>query len=315
MKAFIDRRFKFWMARRLPPARAYYLNQRRLFIFPSRQGFGFLFLCCLIWLLGTNYENNLALAMCYFLVSLFILSIHHTFNNMSGLTVTAVSAGTCFSGENAEFDIVISRRGKRAYENIQLGWREGSTETLNLQGEAEQRLKLFVPATQRGWYNPGRLLLETVYPLGLIRCWTWLDLDLQALVYPEPISRGALRSVVSSSKQGATLSKDGSEDFIGFKQYQPGHSLRHVAWKQYARGQGLYLKDYGDYHSPNQWLDWDSLPGLGKEARLSALCYWALASERDAASQQYGLRLPGVEIAPSCGRSHQQAVLKALALC
>ena len=48
------------------------------------------------------------------------------------------------------------------------------------------------------------------------------------------------------------------------------------------------------------------------EQRLSRLAGWVLAAER--AGTSYGLRLPGVEIAPGRGDPHRNACLQALAL-
>ena len=52
--------------------------------------------------------------------------------------------------------------------------------------------------------------------------------------------------------------------------------------------------------------------GLGLEQRLSRLAGWVLAADR--AGAHYGLRLPGVEIAPGRGDAHRAACLQALAL-
>ena len=51
---------------------------------------------------------------------------------------------------------------------------------------------------------------------------------------------------------------------------------------------------------------------LSLEQQLSRLAGWVLAAERSGA--HYGLRLPGVEIAPSRGDVHRAACLQALAL-
>ena len=48
------------------------------------------------------------------------------------------------------------------------------------------------------------------------------------------------------------------------------------------------------------------------EQRLSRLCGWVLEAERSGAN--YGLRLPGTEIAPGRGELHRAACLQALAL-
>jgi uncharacterized protein (DUF58 family) len=51
---------------------------------------------------------------------------------------------------------------------------------------------------------------------------------------------------------------------------------------------------------------------MDREARLSRLCYWVL--QVDAGNDEYGLRLPGIEIAPNRGPQHREEVLKILAL-
>ena len=53
-------------------------------------------------------------------------------------------------------------------------------------------------------------------------------------------------------------------------------------------------------------------PALNLEERLSRMAGWVLAAERSGA--QYGLRLPGTEIAPAHGELHCAACLQALAL-
>jgi len=295
----------------MPPSPAITLDRQRLFVFPSRQGFVFLSISLLIWLLGTNYDNNLALALAFLMVSLFVVSIIHTFNNLSGVTLTALAGGTAFAGKDVEFEVLLSRSGNKRFENIQVGWPGGSTATVDLI-EQEERVKLFVPSTHRGWFHPGRLLVETYYPLGLIRVWTWLDLDARALVYPTPVCAGPPPDQIGGQLDGDLLREAGGEDFAGLKDYRVGHSLRHVAWKHYARGQGLHLKEYSDYIASSCWLDWDSLAGLGREERLSRLCYWVLALAKT--RNDYGLRLPGTEIKPGSGLEHKHQLLRALAL-
>ena len=169
-----------------------------------------------------------------------------------------------------------------------------------------------MPASQRGWFNPGRILVESYFPLGIIRCWTWLDLDVDILVYPEPLPLQALPDSIETDNDGDEFHPQGSEDFHGLKNYVVGESLKHVAWKQYARGGELYSKEYASYSDQHLWLDYDALMGLDREARLSCLCFWLMQISRQ--TQDYGLKLPGVELPPAQGLEHRQQCLKALAL-
>ena len=100
-------------------------------------------------------------------------------------------------------------------------------------------------------------------------------------------------------------------DFYGFREYQAGDPIKHVFWKGYARGQDLQLKQYTSYRQKQCWLDLDAFDGP-LEKRLGNLCYWALKLERK--KQEYGLRVPGVEILPAVGAAHQALVLKTIAL-
>jgi len=75
-------RFRAWINRRIPPARVVTLDQKRIFIFPSRVGFFFGF-CLLIMLMAAiNYQNNMSYALTFLLATLFVIATLHTFANL-----------------------------------------------------------------------------------------------------------------------------------------------------------------------------------------------------------------------------------------
>ena len=305
-------RFREWVNRRIPPARSITLDQKRIFIFPSRVGF-FFGLCLLVMLItGINYQNNMTFALTFLLATLFVVGVLHTFANLSGLKVHAVHGSAAFPGQQTEFEILIERSDERNYVALRTLW-PGSTESVsNLIDRDSVRVKLHTAVGERGWYSPGRLLLESTYPLGLLRCWTWLDLDLHALVYPRPLASEPLTGMATDQPDGASVPIDGNDDFSGFRNYRRGDSLKQVYWKGLAKGQRLQSKQFTAYADRSVWLDWEMFPGLGIEQRLSHLCYWALEFEE--ANEEYGLRLPGLVIEPDMGEKHRDHVLKTLAL-
>ena len=308
----VSGRLNQWIDQRLPPQRSILLNRANVYIFPSKAGFSFLLIVFLLWLIATNYENNLVFGLAFLLASLFVVSILHTYSNLAGISITAVRSKPVFAGENVAFELLLKRHNRRAYENLWLSWRQMPPQIVNLSDIEQKKIKLYLPSNQRGWLNPGRLLVQTYYPLGLLRAWTRLDLDLRTLVYPKPITAGPIPMAQGAAGEGSIMTCRGTEDFYGLKEYQVGESLRHVAWKQYARGQGLYTKEYTASVDRRIWLDWDYLAGMNAEARLSRLCDWVLAAART--ESEYGLRLPGQEIAPNQGMEHRDKLLKALAL-
>ncbi len=308
----VDRYLGLWLGRRIPPTRAIRLDNKKLFIFPSAAGAGWLLLMFLTWLAATNYENNLLFAFACLLTSLFVVAILATFANLSGITIKYVRSTAAFAGEEAIIEIVLSQTQHKIRENIRCFFNHSATVVTSLDGTEEQRIRLSVPADQRGWLKPGRLTIETTYPLGLLRAWSKLDLDVECLVYPRPLNDIPFASLSSGKGEGPLQAAEGSDDFVGLKDYREGDSLKRIAWKQYAREQGLMAKHYADPAAEELWLDWEAFPGFDREARLSRLCGWSVELARTPNS--YGLRLPGVEIAPGRGSAHQQSILRALAL-
>ncbi len=306
------KRWASWINRRIPPAREVTLDQRRIFIFPGRVGF--FFLLCLVVMLMTaiNFQNNLSYALTFLLATLFVIATLHTYANLSGLTIRAVRAQPAFPGQQSEFQLMIERRKRRDHYALHVKWPESTEALVSLVDEDSVYVQLHMAVDKRGWFKPGRLLLESTYPLGLLRCWTWIDLDLHALVYPRPLASPDLPGLASDTPDGAAVPVVGSDDFFGIRDYRRGDSLRHVHWKGLAKGQGLQSKQYTAYAERSVWLDWELFAGLGVEQRLSHLCYWTL--EFDGNNEEYGLRLPGVLIEPGTGDKHRDQVLRALAL-
>lgn len=305
-------RFKKFLDRRIPPAREVTLDQKRIFIFPSRVGF-FFGLCLIVMLLtAINFQNNLSYGLTFLLTTLFIVTILHTYANLSGLTIRAVRAQPAFPGQQTEFELMIERGKQRDHYALYIKWPDSTDALVNLVDEDRVRVQLHTAVDKRGWYSPGRLLLESTYPLGLLRCWTWVDLDLHALVYPRPLQSGDLPGLAGDTPDGAAVQVIGSDDFYGFRDYSKGDSPRHIHWKGIAKGQGVQSKQYNAYAERSVWLDWEMFPGIGIEQRLSHLCYWAL--EFESRNEEFGLRLPGVVIEPATGDRHRDNVLKELAL-
>ena len=306
-------RFNRWLDRRMPPANSITLDQKKIFILPTKQGLYFAALVCAMVMAGINYQNSLVFALAFLLASLFMVGMLHTWRNLAGLNLIAGPNHPAFAGDDAEFTIVLKKLGDRAYESIYVGWDDTALSIADLTEEREVRLKSHTKAKKRGRLNPGRFLVETRFPLGLFRAWSWVDLDMTTLVYPKPIAGGELpASETTSEEEGELILRDGAEDFYGLREYQPGDAIRHIAWKAYARTETLMTKQFAAYADKRVWLEWDHFHGMDREARLSRLCYWVL--KLNSSNDEYGLRLPGLEIAPSRGESHRDEVLKALAL-
>lgn len=312
MLAALKPLWRRWLARRIPPAASVRLNQRRIFILPSRVGGAFAVVLLLMLLVGINYQNSLAYGLTFLLMSVFIVTILHTYRNLAGLVLKAGGGGAVFVGEQARFRVRLESR-EREHQAIALGWPPAELVVRDVPLEGQTEVELDLPAMRRGWLRPERLRVESRFPLGLLVAWSWVDLDQAVLVYPRPLEGDLPLSAGQGdeAEEGMRARGQGADDFQGLRDYQPGDSKRRLDWKAYSRGQGLLVKDFAMLSGRDVWLHFDSLAG-DSEMRLSLLCYWVLQfSERQ---QAFGLQLPGQVIAPDYGDGHRDACLRALAL-
>ena len=304
MARFISRRFQQWVDQRSPRAARIELNQRRIYILPTASGFFWLLMVLVIFLLAVNYQNSLAYVLCFFMLSLFLLSIIHTWRNLAGITLIAHRAQAVHAGEPL-VAVVECRPQQRSRHAIEIGWPE--TETVVMSFDTDHQQSLQTTAGKRGWFKPGRMRIESVYPLGLCRAWSWVRLDFQALVYPAPHDRYPLPLGGSGGERVA-----GFDDFAGFRQYQNTDHPSHVFWKGYARTGELLTRQLDEPDTRELWFRPEQVPDSDIEQKLSVLTAWCLHCEQQRFA--YGLTVAGQSVAPSHGALHLRQCLEMLAL-
>lgn len=287
------------------------LTHRRIFIVPTKRGLGLVLLIVILLLIAFIYNNNLAYLLTFLLASVFIITMLHTFKNLIGLVVQAGQTKSVFAGEAAGFDIHIDnpKRIARTHLQIQLD----KAHSFSLAAHSKTCITLYSPAHKRGWHELPKVTLFSTYPLGLFYAWSPMRFNTKALVYPKPsnLDLPFPQTPDASGENGFQLK--GADDFYGLQQYQAGDAIKHIHWKAFAKGQGLYSKQYaGATVSKEIWLYYYYAGGYTVEERLSQLCRWVLDAER--AEIRYGLVLPNSKLNPDCGSVHFRQCLEALAL-
>jgi uncharacterized protein (DUF58 family) len=288
------------------------LRHRRVFILPSLHGVTFGFALLLMLMGSINYSLGLGFVLTFLLAGLSIVGLVHTFRNLIRLKLSVGRLQPVFAGERAAF--VLNVENDRTHPRFSIRARRGGeTATTDVPARGWSALEVPAQAQHRGWLALGRVTIETRYPLGLFRAWSYIQPDARLLVYPHPETcplppERAVRSMGDAIELGA-----GSDDFVGLRGYLPGDSPRHIAWKTAARADDLITKQFTSRGHAELLLDWDALPAnLDVESRLSHLAGWVLQAE--ATKRDYGLRIPARIIEPGCGPEHRDRCLAALAL-
>ncbi len=240
--------------------------------------------------------------------------MHHCHRNLLGFGVDANVEADAFAGGDAAFEFML--RNESALDRCDI----------------EIRLHAPRPRRSRPWARNGYEQVTVNVPVARargcpmepvraahalsVRLVSRLDLCASArsrpIVAPQPRGDRPLPSAAAAAGSAARSEARGDEDFAGLRAYAPGVPLKHMAWKVLARGGEAAVRSYTDLAAQPEWLEWSALEGLETEARLSQLCRWVLASEAGH-RRPYGLRIPGVEIAPGRGGLHRARCLRALA--
>ncbi|MGN8157067.1 DUF58 domain-containing protein [Salinisphaera sp. RV14] len=294
-----------------PPLR---IPARRVYIVPSATGALFGVLLVVMLAGATNYGNNLAFTLTFWLAAAALVSMHRAHRNLAGLALAEVQAAPVFAGETACFVIELASHARPVRRGLHVAG--GATDigrALAVDRERAGQASIAVPTHGRGRLNCPRLTISSRYPMGLFRCWSHAAPSARVLVYPAPIDRLGPAAMAQAGDEGHTEpARAGEALFAGHRRFQTGDSRRRIDWKASARTDDLIITEHHDTRAPSHWFDYATLDALAPEARLSQLAYWVVEADRHGAV--YGLRLPRQTLGPATGTAHRRDCLEALAL-
>jgi len=295
------------------------INRRRIYIVPTRFGLMLGALLVAMLIAGLNYNSNLGLAFAFFMASLVLVAMHHCHRNLLGLSVDASLVADALLGTDAEFHFMLHNESAVERRDIEVrmpapdgGGADPAAASACVGHLAYEPVPVAVATARRGICRWEQFELRTTHPFGWFRAWTYVHAPLTAFVAPRPRGERPLPAAGMGTASVARAQVRGEEEFAGLSVYAPGMPLKHMAWKVLARGGEPAVRIYSDLGAQPEWLEWSALEGLDPEARLSQLCRWVLHCEAGP-PRPYGLRIPGVEIAPGHGASHRARCLRALA--
>lgn len=286
------------------------LQSRRIYILPTGAGLLYAIMLLVMLAAAMNYNNNLGFALTFVLAALGIVSIHHTHRNLAGLHLGHLGAAPVFAGEALAVRFALDNDDRRPREELSLQWSEGTAATITVPPGASRIITVPLVTTRRGPMELPPLRISSRAPLGLTRAWAWVHPGERPLVYPRPADRTAVAA--PSASVGECASRSGGDDFAGLRAWQNADSLRHIAWKHYARSDELLVHQFhGGETRQILWFDWDSMPSLEVETRASLLT--RLVIDACAAGATWGLALPGTRCGPATGDDHLRRCLRGLA--
>ena len=312
MLAALRKHFTAWALRRQRQNHGVVtLTQRSIYIIPTRQGLALAVVLVLMLLGDINYNLSLGYVLTFLLATMAAVSMLHAFRNLAHLEIRAGHADAVFSGGTARFVLHFRNHGKLPRYGLILRDERGRTLGFDVPAQQDSEIVFSVPSLQRGWLALGKLTLYTEFPLGVFHAWSYLHFDARCLIYPKPLAEAALPPGDAPDGAGRR-SIVGDDDFSGLRNYVAGDALPRIAWKAFAREQGLQVKQFSAQVGEELWLDMANAPDRDLEHKLARMARWVLDTE--AQGLRYGLRLPDGELPAGNGIAQRDACLRRIAL-
>ena len=320
---YFRQRFRSWFENRLPLSDHITLTQRTVYILPTRPGLMLGVTLMILLVASINYQLNLGYLLTFLLAGSALIGMHVCHGTLRGLAMHLQAPSAHYAGATAPVDIRLTNTRRATRHGIGLSVLDSDASKhwvwTDVPGQGNSTVQVAFKPTGRGLHRLPTLTAETRFPLGTFRVWTVWRPAAEVLVYPAPESHapplppGEPRS---GDAANASRARD-TGDFDGVRGYKRGDPLRQVVWKKAAKadesGNGLVVRDSAQSNALELWLDFMQAGTADKEQKLSRLCAWVLAADKQAVV--YGLRLPTLSIAPASGEVHKRQCLEALALC
>jgi uncharacterized protein (DUF58 family) len=327
--SFFRKRFQQWFETRLPLTDSMLLNQRNVYILPTKAGWMMVVTLLVLLIASINYQLNLGYLLTFLIGGSVLVGMHIGHANLRKIAINIIVPQAYFTPAIVNFEVVLNNTDNTSKHGIGMS-------VLNKDGLAHwtwadvpalsnSTVQIANQPMPRGKHRLPTLTAETRFPMGTFRVWTVMRPMMHVWVYPaiEPNAPALPAGEPLSGDAKHALTKATGE-FDGIRAYRRGDPMKHIVWKKVAKtwasmdaedpspSVNLISRDTQHVAAQELWLDFSRTGCSDKEASLSRLCAWLLQAEE--LGLVYGLRLPSSEITPACGEAHQQQCLQALAL-
>ena len=126
----LRQRIQRWIATRTPRvAGPWPIHRRRVYIVPTRYGYGYGLLLFVMLLGAMNYSNSMAFALTFLLAGIGLLAMHYTHGNLVNLVVAAQAPDPVFAGDSARFRILLDNPTRSDRYALTVHWQDAPAST------------------------------------------------------------------------------------------------------------------------------------------------------------------------------------------
>lgn len=222
------------------------IRQSSIFILPNRYGLYAGFLVLASFAMGYKVQNNFILLGVIFLFLVFMLSLIASVRNIQGLQIEAHVQPYYFA-DTAQFVRLSIRKENPAF-NLKLCGPLGDI-VLELDMAATS-VMVPVGPFERGVYKVPPLKIETVFPFGIARAWSWLNPPGDIIVAPHPREQAVNayprgNPAMAQAAEQKRQQNNFADELGDLRDYQDSDPPARIDWKRYAATRETMVRDHG----------------------------------------------------------------------
>lgn len=287
-------RFVRWLHLRFRYTGVRTLKQNEVLVFIYQQGYLYLVLILITFIAGINYANNLILGFCFLISAILCISFYLSFKQLHAVTLQVAVDEVGKVNEAFKVKIILQQeRNNPKYLNFKT---DDQLQTFLFE-EKQQSFELTFIPTQRGKFEIPPIQIYSTYPLGLVRAWTYIYLTETYWIAPQ--AKAFTQNLQSYSNTG----EPDLDEFKELRTFKLGDSLQSISWKQAARGQGLFVKQFEDLMDTHvMQIEYSKMPNADHEEKLSFMM--ELADQCEHTQTPYSIILPHAQTENGVGEQH-----------
>lgn len=286
-------KFRQWLSQRFQYHGVKTLRQNDVLVFIYKQGFLYLVLILITFIAGINYANNLILGFCFLMSAILCISFYVTFKQLHALSIEVIAPKIGRSGDALTLRLSF-KQATLSPKYLQIRY-ANQVEPVLLQ-QLNQQVELIFQPTERGWFVVPEIQIFSTYPLGLVRAWTYCYFQGEIWIAPKAMD------FLKENSQASSSGEPDLDEFRELRAFREGDSLQAVSWKQAARGQGLYIKQFEDqFDAKIVEIDYAQMPSTSHEERLSLMM--GMVDRCEAENMLYSMKLPTQQLVVGHGET------------
>lgn len=262
----------------------------------TRLGWGIAIACILLWIMAVNYQVNVAYALVFWLAGILLFGAAAGLRQLTGLKLEIIPAAEYF----AEREVILTLRVCDDCKRRRWLWLRTSLE--NNENAKDWHLWTITPENKnfswrllpqnRGFLPSLQLAGASMAPFGLLMVEAQWEYNGEVIIFPAPLPHDLPITSIDDHGQSNQITLNG-ETPAYLLPHQNSTSLKHIAWKHFAKS-GNLLDKYFEQNCARiepALISYRNYPlNTSKEKLASMLCYRVLQAELS--GEKYILELP-----------------------